>query len=46
MSEANARESHDVIIAVINFDSTKRNIIDGQTYGFCRLLLIEKLIKF
>lgn len=45
LTELNAREIHDVIIAVINFDSTTRTIIDGHTYGFCKLIVDRATYK-
>ena len=39
LTETKARESHDVVVASINFDSTTRTIIDGRTYGFCKLVV-------
>jgi len=38
MTEARARESHDVAVAVVRFDETVRTIIDGRTAGFCKLI--------
>ncbi|MCI0402136.1 MAG: hypothetical protein L0212_01250 [Acidobacteria bacterium] len=38
LAEAKARESHDVVTAVVRFDSTTRTIIDGHTVGFCKLI--------
>jgi dihydrolipoamide dehydrogenase len=38
LTEAKARESHDIVTAVIRFDSTTRTIIDGHTNGFCKLI--------
>jgi pyruvate/2-oxoglutarate dehydrogenase complex dihydrolipoamide dehydrogenase (E3) component len=38
LTEANARETHDVVTAVVCFDSTTRTIIDGRTAGFCKLI--------
>src|SRR5262249_23200010 len=38
-TEAAARETHDVVTAVIRFDSTTRTIIDGRTDGFCKLIV-------
>jgi dihydrolipoamide dehydrogenase len=38
MAEAKARESHNVVVAVVRFDSSTRAIIDGRTYGFCKLI--------
>ena len=39
LTEAKARQTHDVVAAVINFDSTTRTIIDGRTNGFCKLIV-------
>jgi pyruvate/2-oxoglutarate dehydrogenase complex dihydrolipoamide dehydrogenase (E3) component len=39
LTEAKARESHDIAVAMIGFDSTTRTIIDGRTYGFCKLIV-------
>jgi dihydrolipoamide dehydrogenase len=39
LTEAKAREKHDVATAIVRFDSTTRTIIDGQTYGFCKLIV-------
>ena len=38
LTEAKARETHDVLTAVVRFDSTTRTIIDGRTLGFCKLI--------
>jgi pyruvate/2-oxoglutarate dehydrogenase complex dihydrolipoamide dehydrogenase (E3) component len=38
LTEAKAREAHDVVTAVVRFDSTTRTIIDGRTSGFCKLI--------
>ena len=38
LTEAKARETHDVLTAVIRFDSTTRTIIDGRKVGFCKLI--------
>ena len=38
LTEAKARETHDVVAAVVRFDSTTRTIIDGRTTGFCKLI--------
>ncbi|MGA7066778.1 MAG: NAD(P)/FAD-dependent oxidoreductase, partial [Pseudolabrys sp.] len=38
LTEAKARETHDVVTAVIRFDSTTRTIIDGRKVGFCKLI--------
>src|SRR5436190_8819457 len=42
LTEAQARESHEVLIARIDFDSTTRTIIDGRTRGFCKLIADRK----
>jgi len=38
LTEAHAREAHDVVTATIRFDETTRTIIDGRTFGFCKLI--------
>ena len=39
LTEAKAREKHDVVIAMVQFDATTRTIIDGRTIGFCKLIV-------
>ncbi len=39
LTEANARATHDVVVAVVRFDSTTRTIIDGRKLGFCKLIV-------
>lgn len=39
LTEAQAREAHDIVKAVVTFDSTTRTIIDGRTAGFCKLIV-------
>ena len=39
LTEAKARETHDVVAAIVRFDSTTRTIIDGRTLGFCKLIV-------
>lgn len=39
LTEAKARETHDVVTAIISFNSTTRTIIDGRTDGFCKLIV-------
>ena len=39
LTEAKASEQHDVATAIVRFDSTTRTIIDGRTYGFCKLIV-------
>jgi pyruvate/2-oxoglutarate dehydrogenase complex dihydrolipoamide dehydrogenase (E3) component len=38
LTEAKARATHDIVTAVVHFDSTTRTIIDGRTFGFCKLI--------
>jgi len=38
MTEEKAREAHDVVTAIMPFDSATRTIIDGRTTGFCKLI--------
>jgi pyruvate/2-oxoglutarate dehydrogenase complex dihydrolipoamide dehydrogenase (E3) component len=39
LTEARARELHDVVVATVRFDETARTIIDGRTTGFCKLIV-------
>lgn len=39
LNEAKARETHDVLVSIIQFDSVTRTIIDGRTTGFCKLIV-------
>ena len=38
ITEAKARATHDVVVAMVRFDETARTIIDGRTTGFCKLI--------
>jgi dihydrolipoamide dehydrogenase len=38
LTEKKARESRDVLTAVVRFDEATRTIIDGRTPGFCKLI--------
>jgi pyruvate/2-oxoglutarate dehydrogenase complex dihydrolipoamide dehydrogenase (E3) component len=38
LTEKKARETNDVVAAVVHFDSTTRTIIDGHKFGFCKLI--------
>ena len=42
LTEKKAREIHDVVTAVVHFDSTTRTIIDGHKFGFCKLIADRK----
>ncbi|MBV8995467.1 MAG: NAD(P)/FAD-dependent oxidoreductase [Pseudonocardiales bacterium] len=44
-TERKARETHDVMTAVVYFDSTTRTIIDGRELGFCKLIVDRKTSK-
>jgi pyruvate/2-oxoglutarate dehydrogenase complex dihydrolipoamide dehydrogenase (E3) component len=39
ITEAKARETHDVVVSIVRFDETVRTIIDGRTTGFCKLIV-------
>jgi pyruvate/2-oxoglutarate dehydrogenase complex dihydrolipoamide dehydrogenase (E3) component len=39
LTESKAREHHEVIVVKIPFDETARTIIDGHTFGFCKLIV-------
>ena len=45
LTEAKARERHEVVTAVIRFDSTTRTIIDGRKVGFCKLIVDRKTYR-
>jgi dihydrolipoamide dehydrogenase len=38
LTEAKARETHDILTSTVHFNSTTRTIIDGRTRGFCKLI--------
>ena len=42
LTEAMARQIHDVVTAAVHFDSTTRTIIDGRKFGFCKLIADRK----
>ena len=42
LTEDKARRAHDPVIVMARFDSTTRTIIDGQTRGFCKLIVDRK----
>ena len=39
LTEASARASREVIVTTVRFDETTRTIIDGRTFGFCKLIV-------
>jgi dihydrolipoamide dehydrogenase len=45
LSEAKARQAHEIVVETIRFDSTTRMIVDGRTLGFCKLIVDRKSCK-
>jgi pyruvate/2-oxoglutarate dehydrogenase complex dihydrolipoamide dehydrogenase (E3) component len=45
ITEAKARETHDVVVSMMRFDETPRTIIDGRTTGFCKLIVDRATAK-
>src|SRR3954453_2300892 len=45
LTEAKARENHEVVVAVVCFDSTTRTIIDGRKAGFCKLIVDRRTYR-
>ena len=43
LTEAAARETRDVVVATVRFDSLPRPIIDGRPTGFCKLIVDREL---
>jgi dihydrolipoamide dehydrogenase len=39
LTEAAARESHDVVTTLVPFETAVRPIIEGRTFGFCKLVV-------
>ena len=39
LTEAQARAVHDIVTSTVHFDTTTRTIIDGRTFGFCKLIV-------
>jgi dihydrolipoamide dehydrogenase len=39
LTEAQSRRAHDVVTSTIRFDESTRTIIDGRTFGFCKLVV-------
>src|SRR5260370_24803422 len=44
-TEKKARETYDVVTAIVHFNSTTRTIIDGRKFGFCKLIADRKTSK-
>jgi dihydrolipoamide dehydrogenase len=45
LTEAKARESHNIVTSIVHFDVTTRTLIDGQTFGFCKLITDRETCK-
>jgi dihydrolipoamide dehydrogenase len=45
LTEAQAGAAHDAVTSTIHFDTTTRTIIDGRTFGFCKLIVDRKSRK-
>ncbi len=43
LTEAAARQTHEVAVATVRFDSLPRSIIDGRQTGFCKLVIDREL---
>ena len=39
LTKAQARVAHEVATSTIHFDATTRTIIDGRTFGFCKMIV-------
>jgi len=39
LTESQARANHEIVASTIHFDATTRTIIDGRTFGFCKLIV-------
>jgi pyruvate/2-oxoglutarate dehydrogenase complex dihydrolipoamide dehydrogenase (E3) component len=42
LTEAKARETHDVVVTRVPFEAAVRPIIEGRTFGFCKLIADRK----
>ena len=45
LTEAKAREAHDIVTSIVHFDVTTRTMIDGRTFGFCKLITDRRTCK-
>ena len=45
LTEAKARETRDIVTSIVHFNMTTRTIIDGRTFGFCKLIADRKSCK-
>ena len=39
LTESQAREMATIVASIVHFDATTRTIIDGRTFGFCKLIV-------
>jgi pyruvate/2-oxoglutarate dehydrogenase complex dihydrolipoamide dehydrogenase (E3) component len=39
LTESQGRAAHEIVSSTIHFDATTRTIIDGRTFGFCKLIV-------
>lgn len=46
MTEAQAREHHEIAVATIEFNDHPRSLIDGNTNGFCKLIADRETQQF
>ena len=42
LTEADARKAYDCEVAIVRYNESMRAIIDGETYGFCKLIVDRK----
>jgi pyruvate/2-oxoglutarate dehydrogenase complex dihydrolipoamide dehydrogenase (E3) component len=45
LTEAKARETHEVVTSIVHFSATTRTIIDGRRFGFCKLIADRQTYK-
>jgi len=45
LTEAKARENHDCIVEVVNYDVLPRAVMDARTDGMCKLIFDSKTLK-
>ncbi|HKD78084.1 MAG TPA: NAD(P)/FAD-dependent oxidoreductase [Candidatus Angelobacter sp.] len=42
LTEAKARETHDILVSKVPYEDASRPLIDGRTTGFCKLIVDRK----
>ena len=45
LTEAKARETHEIVTSIVHFSATTRSIIDGRKFGFCKVIADRKTCK-